>query len=138
MGLDGNNALIWVDRSQEIVFKQFDDEVLFKREAGFLRRLAVLPWIPKVLGTASCDDIWGIFMRHEGPPVGGAWEEVEVFVGMCVRELHVRGVHHHDIAPRNILRRRDGSLVLIDFEQAVDVEDCKDRCPDDYPENEFV
>ncbi|KAJ2912518.1 hypothetical protein MD484_g7898, partial [Candolleomyces efflorescens] len=111
----GNNALVWVDRHREVVFKQYYDEVAFCREVGFLRRLATLPWIPRVLGTTtSLNGIWGIFLGYEGEQVTDAFEIVEDFA-----------------QKRNILRRRNGSLVLIDFEQAVEADECSDEpCPD--------
>ena len=33
----------------------------------------------------------------------------------CVRALHLAGVVHRDIKPKNVMRRSDGGIVLIDF-----------------------
>jgi predicted Ser/Thr protein kinase len=130
---------MWVDRQLGVVFKQFCDEASFHREVGFLKRLEGFPCAPKVLGTTSQDQIWGVFMRHEGHPVTGGWEEVRDFIEMCIRELHIMGIHHHDVAQRNVLQRPDRLFVLIDFDNVVDAKDClDDECPDKYPETEFL
>lgn len=130
----GNNAQVWLDCSKGIVFKQYEKEVVFHKEIGFLQRLAGLAWVPRVLATTTkLDGIWGIFMMYEGTPLPLTvpFEDVEGFIRNCVGELHVRGIHHHDIARQNILQRPDKSMVLIDFECAVDAEDCLEcPCPD--------
>ena len=127
-----------MDPSQGLVFKQFHEEEAFEREILFLPRLAGFPWDLKVLGTMSHNGVWGVFMPDEGRPVRQGWSEVGQFVLMCMQQLHMMGIHHHDIAPRNVLRRRDGSLVLIDYANAVNSRECTDGdCPDEYPNEEF-
>lgn len=77
-------------------------------------------------------------MLHEGTPVDGDWADFEGFVRNCMQELQIMGIHHHDLAPRNILRRADGSLVLIDFGNAMDARLCNEEdCPDFWPEMEW-
>ena len=39
----------------------------------------------------------------------------------CVRALHLSGLVHRDLKPKNIMRRADGEVVLIDFGLAKDV-----------------
>ena len=118
------------------MLKQYFQEREFRRELGFLKRLAGLDWAPNVLGTTSgLHGIYGIFMMYEGVELSlsVSFQDVSHFINRCKKELHVRGIHHHDLARRNILQRPDGSLVIIDYELAVDAAECVGgaQCPDE-------
>ncbi|KAF9034560.1 hypothetical protein BJ165DRAFT_1533992 [Panaeolus papilionaceus] len=126
------NSVVWRDTETDVVFKQFFTADQYKRELGFYRRLAHLPWIPTVLGTVSTAGRWGIFTLFAGRPIQeDEWEEVVPALECWVKELHRLGIHHHDLACRNVLKGPNGSLTLIDFDSAVESGQCNLlECPD--------
>lgn len=129
----GSNALVWVDEDMGVIFKQFPDFGKYEREFKFYKKLGWRPWLSTVLGIGRTDKTRGIYLTYEGNPVShDEWDEVGPHLTFWLSELHATGIHHHDMAPRNILRRVNGTLVLIDFENAVEENDCDlgDDCPD--------
>lgn len=49
-----------------------------------------------------------------------------------VHHLHSVGIHHHDLKCSNIVRRSDGTLVVIDFGLAVLDEVCDAKYCEDW------
>ena len=45
--------------------------------------------------------------------------------------MHARGIHHHDIHPRNLVRGEDGRICVIDFGFCVSAEQCEQASCDD-------
>lgn len=45
--------------------------------------------------------------------------------------MHAKGVHHHDIHPRNLVRREDGRISVIDFGLSVPSGQCEQRLCED-------
>ncbi|KAK0480847.1 hypothetical protein IW261DRAFT_1145883 [Armillaria novae-zelandiae] len=71
------------------------------------------------------DRSWGaIVLSDAGEAFRGTWKEA----GFSVQELqvvwkhlktlHSLGLHHHDLAPRNVAKGRDGNLRLLDYERS--------------------
>ncbi|KAF9036192.1 hypothetical protein BJ165DRAFT_1533044 [Panaeolus papilionaceus] len=132
----GNSCFIWTDEERGVVFKDYFEPESFHRELNFYHRLsqARVPWIPTLLGHISTRTKTGIFLSFEGKPVEQeAWEEVTPHLESWVAELHRLGIHHHDIAQRNVLKGPAGQFTLIDFDNAVASDECPfTPCPDLY------
>jgi len=45
--------------------------------------------------------------------------------------MHARGIHHHDIHPRNLVRGEDGLIFVIDFGLSVSSDQCEHASCDD-------
>jgi len=131
----GSEAVVWEDRDQGVLFKQFFDEEIFRNEVQFYNRLKGIGWVPTLLGTVSERHRWGIFLTFEGQRLEEEeWNDPSSldYVKGRVIELHKLGIHHHDLAPRNVLRRPNGTLVITDFGLAMNADDCceGEGCPD--------
>ncbi|KAF9058022.1 hypothetical protein BJ165DRAFT_1521346 [Panaeolus papilionaceus] len=132
------NNVVWEDTERGIIFKQYSTADQYNNELGFYRRLAHLSWIPTMLGTVSTVGRWGIFTSFAGRPIQeDEWKEAVPALKHWVKELHTLGIHHHDLACRNVLKGPDGSFTIIDFDTAVESAQCDlSECPDlevDYP-----
>lgn len=126
----GSKAWVWMDHKQGIVMKRCFSPEVWMKEWKIGQGLQDLPWIVRILGRSSESHRQVIFMVYEGEPVSDdEWEELEPILRSWVRILHSRGVHHHDIAARNVLRSPDGKLTLIDFGLTAECQGGED-CPD--------
>ncbi len=100
---------------------------LFQREANILGQLGDHPQIPRLLAHFEQDEefylvqdfIEGATLTAQMQP-GQRWSEPDVI--QMLREIlkilefvHSKNIIHRDIKPDNVIRRPDGSLVLIDF-----------------------
>lgn len=93
----------------------------FEREA---RTLAAVrhPGVVEVLDFGVADEAPYLIMELvEGGAISAPpWPEPEVLgcaeaVAQALDELHAQGVVHRDVKPDNVVRRLDGSFVLVDF-----------------------
>ncbi|MGC5345443.1 class III lanthionine synthetase LanKC [Streptomyces sp. DT171] len=125
-----------------------DDAVTrLHREHRALRRLAGLDCVPKVYGVREVWEHHFLIEEHiEGNSLleevvtrhalahGGrspaelaayaAWAEgIADALGKAVASVHERGLRFGDLHPSNVIVRPDGSVVLIDFEYATDLDD---------------
>ncbi|TFK22152.1 hypothetical protein FA15DRAFT_671823 [Coprinopsis marcescibilis] len=132
---EGNRTFICFERERRLIFKGYYDLRARDNEWAMYSRIGPRKWLPVIYGKEEMGGDVGIFFKNEGESLTlEEWqsEDVMVFAYHRLRDLHSQNIHHHDVSPRNIVRRRDGSLVLIDFEMAVDSSDCDlgEECPD--------
>ncbi len=103
---------------------------LLEEEYHMMRRLAdVSPSFPRVVGFGSKGPFeWLSYQYEEGKVLGewlqepanqGQWFRVIAEVDNIIRRMRENSVAHRDLNPGNLIVREDGSLVLIDFDQAV-------------------
>ncbi|MDA5280912.1 class III lanthionine synthetase LanKC [Streptomyces sp. Isolate_45] len=124
-----------------------DAPARLRREYATLRRLAGLPCVPQVFGLHQ---VWGhlylaeeyiegeslfqaVIARNPLIHVGhtrqdladyASWvDDVVGRVGEALAAVHARGMAFGDLHPGNIIVRPDGSVALVDFEYAADLED---------------
>jgi serine/threonine-protein kinase len=100
---------------------------LFNTEAEILEQLGDHEQIPRLL--AYCEENQQFYLVQEyiegylldkEMPLGQCWSELQVIQLMqevlhILEFVHSQGVIHRDIKPKNLMRRRDGKLALIDF-----------------------
>ena len=128
----GRESVVIIDDQRGLVMKLCASEEAFGRELWAYEKLKEKPWVPRVLGTVAEREI--LFLSLEGREVSDEeWEtdHVQRFLRKCIREMHQLGLHHHDLAPRNITIR-DNQLFIIDFEMSVTSQECNGapHCPD--------
>lgn len=92
--------------------------VRFAEEVRFLRENA-LPQFPRFIVAGEFEGREFVVMELLDPidlprDDAGIADYLLALCG-CVRALHLAGVVHRDIKPKNVLRRSDGGIVLIDF-----------------------
>ncbi|KAJ7127076.1 hypothetical protein C8R44DRAFT_113490 [Mycena epipterygia] len=81
----------------------------------------------------------GLLMENIGVPLGdgGRWDVVEPAAKRAtytaLRKIHEHGILHGDVAPRNVVRRTGGGIVVVDFGSAT--EHC---CPGEETCRELV
>ena len=91
-----------------------------KREYAAYRRLAGLRGVPRCLGLV--DGRWLVLEHVDGVPYREArpGDEFHEALGRVLAEMHERGVAHGDLKRKaNLLVKRDGQPVLLDFGAAV-------------------
>lgn len=133
--LDGKVALkVVVPQSEQEIAKR-EDEV--KRVYEFYRKLPSSPHVLPLLGeylrcerTSTLPPFFGIFMEQAECDFGriitkekhAEEESLEMIVqaGRGLSVIHGKGLHR-DIKPNNLLRMRDGRIVVADFEQVLDL-----------------
>lgn len=98
-------------------------QVRFAEEVRFLHD-NLLPQFPRFIAAGEFEGREFVVMELL-EPIDLPRNEAEIADYMlalcdCVRALHLAGVVHRDIKPRNVLRRQDGGIVLIDFGLATD------------------
>jgi serine/threonine protein kinase len=112
---------------------------LFEQEAVILKNLGQNPQIPTLLAFFEDEGRRYIIQEYiEGRDLfkevnqSGAWSEERVRQVLAellpiLDFIHERQVIHRDIKPSNIIRRLDGSLVLIDFGGSEQLGNDRDR-----------
>ncbi|KAJ7738069.1 hypothetical protein DFH07DRAFT_86406 [Mycena maculata] len=91
--------------------------------------LSIVPKLHAVIKSRSRPHWGGLIMEHAGTSLAAVYEEgdfecieltpqerLEIYDAF--RQLHVAGVVHGDVAPRNILRRPNGAFCLVDFDKS--------------------
>ncbi|MBO7482474.1 MAG: serine/threonine protein kinase [Kiritimatiellae bacterium] len=90
----------------------------FEREARFLHENGS-PSFPRLLGAGEHEGRPFIAVEllepAELPHDDSSVASYILSVAGAVRELHAKGLVHRDLKPQNIMLRKDGSLVIIDF-----------------------
>ncbi|KAK7029113.1 hypothetical protein R3P38DRAFT_2524878, partial [Favolaschia claudopus] len=120
---------------QRVVVKIYDaalfDELF--REMAAYERLSQVPGVPKyfgVFGPVEC--AWAaLIVQDAGVPV--SWDSLDPdernSVFKIALNIHRAGVHHGDLAPRNVVRdHNEGSIAIIDFGHASLKHTCHDHC----------
>jgi serine/threonine protein kinase len=89
-----------------------------KRETAFLAEHKY-PFFPELFEVGECKGhlfaVMELLDPVELPEKDGATAKFLLEVCRAVRTLHLHGFVHRDIKPQNLMRRRNGELVLIDF-----------------------
>lgn len=130
LGRGGNGEVYRVVRGGEtaalkIRTKDGDSaRVRFAEEVRFLCENA-LPQFPRFISAGEFEGREFVVMELLDPidlprDEAGIADYLLALCG-CVRALHLAGVVHRDIKPKNVLRRPDGGIVLIDFGLATDL-----------------
>lgn len=90
----------------------------FKRETVLLSDLRHMAF-PRFLGSGETEGrpyvVMELLEPMELPRKDKAVAKFLVSVAECVKALHSRGIIHRDLKPQNIMRRADGSPVIIDL-----------------------
>ncbi len=98
----------------------------FRREADLLSDLKS-PALPRIYGSGEVDGRPYMAMEllepYELPSGDRDVARFMTSVAEGVKSLHDRGVVHRDLKPQNIMRRRDGSPVIIDLGLAKRISD---------------
>ena len=104
----------------DVVLKRHRDETRYLLERLMYRRMS--DTTPKLI---HCDDeaLTLIIERLPLAPDLPDWKPAAQLRALLER-LEVRGVHHRDVHTKNIVRARDGSPLLIDWETAVFAPGC--------------
>lgn len=104
-------------RDDEVTKKRFHDEIDFLAQNQ-------LPQFPRCFESGECDGRAYLVLELLEPmdiPTGEKGiAEYLTDVCSCVRALHLSGIVHRDLKPKNIMRRSNGEVVLIDFGLAKD------------------
>ncbi|KAJ3529783.1 hypothetical protein NMY22_g8858 [Coprinellus aureogranulatus] len=106
-----------------IVVKIVSDLVSYEREVAFYSNWTSLQGhgIPRLLASGRCfgSDLPFLVVSNEGEEVTVLTKEDQTMLEKTIlRMIHDGGWHHHDLAPRNVVRDAAGRLCLIDFGEA--------------------
>jgi serine/threonine protein kinase len=147
----GATGRVYRCSSHGLVAKVFESSNLsaLRKEATFLALASTTPAcsVPRFWG-AFTGDILCIISSDAGHAIDSfhALSTRQVYVNslmflplnfrsrysltVAVKQLHRRGIHHHDLRKENILVDSHGILSIIDFDNSVFGEECMSWCPD--------
>ncbi|KAF6741004.1 hypothetical protein DFP72DRAFT_345725 [Ephemerocybe angulata] len=122
-----------ITHTSYFVVKEFNDDIIWKKELQVLEELRGLRGVARLLGSGRRMN-GGPFIVTEnaGEPTNKDVEEPSDWydVAPLIGEIHARGWHHHDLHGGNVLNNGKGNLTVIDFGNAVRAADCVGDCPD--------
>lgn len=116
-------SLVRFSRSLKLVLKTYDDVKLFQSEKSAYEKLGGSDFFPtlvaEVRGENSGDP--GLLITYCGESVleEDIQDDDSIRISEALKFMHARGVHHHDIHPRNLVREEGGHICVIDFGLAV-------------------
>ncbi|KAF6745290.1 hypothetical protein DFP72DRAFT_856677 [Ephemerocybe angulata] len=121
--LQTNSAAVFLFPRLGLCIKEYLSEEDYSVERRCLQELQGLDRIPILYGYGFAENRQAHFIITSylgGPtnePEPAAWQGL---LDNVLTPVHLKGWHHHDIRPDNVVARPDGALCLVDFGYATD------------------
>ncbi|KAJ7263259.1 hypothetical protein B0H12DRAFT_1103955 [Mycena haematopus] len=131
----GASGKVWRSTDGTHVIKIFTDACAAHTEAKVLARCVGCPGlaVPTFLGLFTDGQQLAIVTPYVGKTIGtisGASKPQRRQLIEVLRQLHARGIHHHDIRPENVMVNDAGVVTLVDFDRARWVDGPCPNCSD--------
>ncbi|KAG2002203.1 protein kinase subdomain-containing protein PKL/ccin4 [Coprinopsis cinerea AmutBmut pab1-1] len=131
---NGNTVYVYRRWGVKLVVKEFREKEQYEAEVNCYKALSRFQGrgIPVLYATGKVGLRRAIVMSYEGEKMERSLTgDEKVKLQPVLQALHDSDLHHHDLAPRNVVRDSGGKLSLIDFGLAGKCED-SDVCLDEW------